>query len=118
MNLHTLTSQQFGKIVKLLNERQKLASDLAGVESQLARLSGGDSLSKPRAKAKSTGKRGALKTAIIRTLTAAGAKGLSIQDISKAVGRPTAAVSVWFYTTGRKIKGLRRVKRGIYTFKA
>jgi len=67
--------------------------------------------------AKKTGKRGAIKEQIVAALQKAGAKGISVKDLSTKLGVKPGNVHVWFATTGKTV-GVEKVAPGVYRLKA
>lgn len=63
-------------------------------------------------------KRGALSDSILKTLQAAGDKGITIKDLSKEVGANYRNVSVWFVTTGKKYPKVKKVGPAHYKMAA
>jgi hypothetical protein len=66
------------------------------------------------AKPAKKGKRGALKEAIIAELQAAGSKGVSVKDLSTKLGVKNQNLHVWFSTTGKTVKGLKKTGTGTW----
>ena len=62
--------------------------------------------------------RGALKEAIVAELQKAGTGGTSISAIAQALGVKELNVRAWFYATGKKIKNVKKVGRGVFGWKA
>ena len=62
------------------------------------------------------GKRGAVKEAIIKVVQAAGKAGISVKDVASTLGVKYGNVSVWFGSTGKKVKEIKRVGRGTYAW--
>lgn len=67
--------------------------------------------------AKKTGKRGAIKEQIVAALQKAGAKGISVKDLSTKLGVKPGNVHVWFATTGKTV-GVEKIAPGVYRLKA
>lgn len=67
---------------------------------------------------KAGSKRGALKGDIIKLLSAAGPEGVSVKDISSALGVKNQNVHVWFSTTGKKMPEIGKVGEARYAYKA
>lgn len=57
---------------------------------------------------KAKGKRGALKSAILRTLKKAGSQGLSAKELSDKLKVPNQNIHVWFSSTGKNVQGLKK----------
>ena len=70
------------------------------------------------ASSKSGGKRGALKDKIIATLREAGAKGVSVKELSKSLGVKNQNLHVWFSSTGKGLGTIQKVGTGRYRLKA
>jgi len=66
---------------------------------------------------KSSGKRGALKSRVLSALRRAGAKGISVKDLSKDLGVKTQNIHVWFSSTGKKLKEIHKIGPGFYRLK-
>lgn len=64
----------------------------------------------------SRSKRGAVKEAIIAAVKAAGKAGISVKDVALQLGVKYGNVSVWFGSTGKKVKEIKRVGRGTYAW--
>lgn len=67
---------------------------------------------------KSGGKRGALKDKILSALREAGAKGVSVKDLSKSLGVKNQNLHVWFSSTGKNLGTIQKVGSGRYRLKA
>jgi hypothetical protein len=57
-----------------------------------------------------------MKTAIVQLLTAAGASGLSVQDIAAKLKAKPGNVHAWFSSTGKTVKEIRKVKPATYAW--
>lgn len=113
MVLSDLSSAQLERLVQLIKEKESLQSKLAQVERSLNALEGGKvTKDKPLAK-KSGPRRGrhrvALKDALLKKLQTAGKEGLTVKELAASLKGNSASISVWFYTTGKKIKGIKKV---------
>ncbi len=62
------------------------------------------------------GKRGALKASILEALKAAGPAGLGAKELSTKLGVKNQNIHVWFSTTGKAVKGLKKSKTGTWTY--
>jgi len=77
---------------------------------------------KPRAQ-RASGKgskkapRGTLKPAILAALQDAPKDGLSVTEVADRIGAKRNTVNVWFYTTGKKVKELKKVSKGRFALK-
>jgi hypothetical protein len=57
-----------------------------------------------------------LKEAILKKLQTVGPEGITVKDLAASIGAKLGSVSVWFYTTGKKVKGLRKVSKGRFRY--
>ena len=120
MSLSSLTSAQLHQLIELVKEKEALQAKLAQVERSLAGLESGE-MTKEEASAKKRGprrgrRRAALKDGLLKTLQAAGKDGLSVKELAASLKAKPASVSVWFYTTGKKIKGIKKVGKARFAF--
>lgn len=67
---------------------------------------------------KGSGRRGALKSQILKLLSSAGPEGTSVKDISSKLGVKNQNVHVWFSTTGKKLPEVSKVGEARYAYKA
>jgi hypothetical protein len=68
----------------------------------------------PKAKGGKRGRRGALQEKVLAALKAAGSSGIAIKDLSSKVGAPYRNLQVWFATTGKKNKAIKKVGPAVY----
>ena len=112
MALSDLSSAQLERFIELVKEKEELQAKLEHVEGSLAQLTeenaskaiGGRRMLKKRRQ-----HRGKLKQGIGGALSSAGEKGLTVKELAERLGAKPSSVSVWFYTTGKKIKGIKKV---------
>ena len=113
MSLSSLTSAQLPRLIELVKEKEAIQAKLAQVERSLDGLqSGTPTNEKPPAKKRAPRRRrrrAALKDALLKKLAAAGKAGLTVKELAASLNAKPASVSVWFYTTGKKIKGIKKV---------
>ncbi len=64
------------------------------------------------------GKRGELAAKIMAALTAAGKNGVKVADLSKEFGVKRRNLFIWFATTGRKNKAIKKVGESHYVLEA
>ncbi len=72
-----------------------------------------------RTTAKSNGKpshRGQLKEQIIRNLQAAGKSGVAVKDLAAKLGRSYGSISVWFHSTAKGVKEIKKVAPGRFAW--
>ena len=60
--------------------------------------------------------RGGLKGRIIRALRAAGDKGVTVKDLAGKFGRSYGSISLWFHTTGKGVKEIKKVAPGKFAW--
>jgi len=53
---------------------------------------------------------------LIKTLQAAGKKGLSVKELAVKLKAKSTSISVWFYTTGKKIKAIKKIGRARFAY--
>ena len=68
------------------------------------------------AKAKKASVRGQLKERIIGALMAAGKQGVTIKDMSEKLGTSYGNISVWFHTTAKGVKEVKKVAPGRFAW--
>ena len=120
MSLSSLTSAQLHRLIELVKEKEAIQAKLAQVERSLADLESGE-VTKDDAPAKRRGprrgrRRAALKDGLLKALQAAGKEGLSVKELAAKLKAKPASVSVWFYTTGKKIKGIKKVGKARFAY--
>jgi hypothetical protein len=57
-----------------------------------------------------------MKERIIRALRAAGDKGATVKDLAGKLGRSYGSISVWFHTTGKGVKEIKKVAPGKFAW--
>jgi hypothetical protein len=62
--------------------------------------------------------RGGLAAQITEALTAAGKTGMNLRDLADKLGTKYANLSVWFATTGKKNKAIKKIGAGQYRLEA
>ena len=61
--------------------------------------------------------RGALLDRIVNELQGEAGRGVHIKDLSERLGVKVANLRVWFLTTGKKIKAIRKVEKATFAWK-
>jgi hypothetical protein len=131
MNLSTLPITQLRHILSLVEKKEAVQAELADVESKIAVLEKEKAKIEAKLPAKvqkkvvpvSTGKpskagrKGSLKVKVLALLEQAGKDGLHVVDIVKKLKVKDANLRVWFSTTGKKMKGLKKVSPGVYALR-
>jgi hypothetical protein len=134
MALLNLSSAQLAQLIGLVKERETLQAKLDRVNSSLTALEGGAAPvrrgRKPGRPAKvkavgrppgrpagSKGKRGKrLKQPLLKALKAAGPSGITVKELSAKLKVKPNNVFSWFYTTGKKVSGIKKVGEAKYAF--
>ena len=60
--------------------------------------------------------RGQLKEQIIRNLQAAGKSGVAVKDLAAKLGRSYCSISVWFHSTAKGVKEIKKVAPGRFAW--
>lgn len=125
MSIGNLNAAGLRQLISLVEKRDALAAELEKVEKALSSaVAGGvvpklSVLSKKAGTASKTakkGRRGALKEAILNALQEAGPAGLGAKDLSTKLGVKNQNIHVWFSTTGKTVKGLKKTKTGTWAY--
>jgi hypothetical protein len=137
------TNPLAGFSLQQLKRAVAIREKVEGLERELDRIIGGESVGKRSARrrkglrrAASRGRlpkavkgrsamrrrmaspRGGLKWRIIRALTAAGGKGVTVKDLAGRLGKSYGNISVWFHTTGKGVKEIKKVAPGKFVWAA
>ena len=89
----------------------------AGMKARWAKRKGKKPMARvAKAKAKRRSPGAPLKARIVGTLKAAGKSGATIKDLAKKLGKSYGNISVWFHTTGKKIKEIKKVEPGRFAW--
>lgn len=113
MKFTDLTSAQLAELTRLIAQKEKLAAQLAAIDAKLENLGGGKARAAKGTKAKGRrgprkgSKPGRLKEAVLAALSGSGA-GLTIKELSAKLKVKPNNLYSWFYTTGRKVSGLKK----------
>jgi AraC-like DNA-binding protein len=59
-----------------------------------------------------------LKDAIIQELKSTGNQGINLKDLASKLGATSTQLSIWFGTTGKKMKEIVKLGRGQYAWTA
>lgn len=119
MPLSSLTSVQLHRLIKLVKEKEILQARLAKVESSLEALDGGkgeNAKAAPAKRPRRGRRRVSLKDGILKKLQAAGKEGLTVNELAASFKANAGSVSVWFYTTGKKVKEIKKVGKARYAY--
>jgi hypothetical protein len=109
MALSDLSSSQLQRLIQLVKEKESIQAKLNEINHSLENLEGGKATpTEPTAK-KGHRRRGKLKDGLLKKLHAAGKEGLTVKELAASLKAKPSSVSVWFYTTGKKIRGIKKV---------
>jgi hypothetical protein len=114
MTLTNLSSAQLERLVQLVKEKETLQARLDQLNRALDALGKGHASSESKTggtKARTGGRRRrvGLRDALLKSLEAAGKDGVTVKELANKLKAKPSSVSVWFYTTGKKIKGIKKV---------
>src|SRR5579862_2323103 len=118
---------------------QEIAAVLSGAVASIAKVSESAAAApaskpakargrKPRAKKGAAPKKaapkaakavasGSVKDQVLAVLEGAGPEGLSVGEIADKIGWKRSSANVWFYTTGKKVREIKKVGRGRFALK-
>ncbi len=130
MSLANLTSDQLNRLVELIKHKEQLQAQLTQIDAELQSLESGSPLPKKRgrkpgrpsgsilatkpAKTRKRGKR--LKGSLLKALETAGAAGITVKELSAKLNVKPGNIFSWFYTTGKKVKGIKKVGEAKYSY--
>jgi len=124
MSLSNLSSAQLARLIGLIKEKEALQAKLDRVDKALLSLENGGVVLKKRgrkpgrpalkgsAKAGKRGKR--LKEPLLKALKKAGSSGITVKELAAKLKVKPGNIFSWFYTTGKKIKGISKVGEAKY----
>ncbi len=91
----------------------------AGMKARWAKRKGKRRMSKIVAvKTKKPSSRAPVKERIVRTLKAVGKPGATVKDLAAKLGKSYGNISVWFHTTAKGIKEIKKVGPGRFAWGA
>ena len=89
----------------------------AGMKARWAKRKGKQRVSAlAAAKAKGRTPRAPLKERIVQTLKTTGKSGVTVKDLAAKLGRSYGNISVWFHTTAKGIKEIKKVEPGRFAW--
>ena len=89
----------------------------AGMKARWAKRKGPRRMSKlVAAKTEKPSTRGQLKDRIVQNLKAAGKSGATVKDLAAKLGKSYGNISVWFHTTGKGLKEIKKVAPGKFAW--
>jgi hypothetical protein len=117
MSLSSFSSSDLSKLIQLVKEKEVLQAKLSQVNSAIDVLGSDIQAKVPSKRAPRRGRRGAsLKDSILKALEVAGKAGASVKELAEHLKANHGSVAVWFYTTGKKVKGLKKIGPGKYSY--
>jgi hypothetical protein len=126
MSLSNLSSAQLTQLIGLIKEKESLQAKLAQVDASLKAIESGKSAPKKRGRkpgrppsvktgvAKKTRRSKRLKEPLLKLLKGAGASGITVKQLASTLKVKPGNIFSWFYTTGKKIKGIKKVGEAKY----
>jgi uncharacterized protein YjcR len=129
MSLSNLSSAQLARLIRLIKQKEGLQAKVESIDAEIASLEGGTSAPKRRGRkpgrppgsvAKVGRKPGRkskrLKEPLLKALAAAGSSGVKVKDLASQLKVKPGNIFSWFYTTGKKIKGIKKVGEAKYAY--
>jgi len=132
MSLSNLSSAQLAQLIGLAQEKELLQAKLDQINAELHALETGKPVPKKRGRkpgrpagtktkigVEKKAKRGKrLKEPLLKALTAAGSSGITVKELAAKLKVKPGNIFSWFYTTGKKIKGINKVGEAKYAYSA
>jgi hypothetical protein len=138
MAFENLSSASLRQLIGLIRKKESLQAKLDRVESALRSLgSGGVSAGPGRGRgrrrrgpgrpakkaaapaARGGGRRkrgGRLKGPLLKALKAGGSSGVTVKDLAAKLKVKPGNIFSWFYTTGKKVSGIKKVGEARYSY--
>jgi hypothetical protein len=132
MSLANLTSDQLTKLIGFITEKEQLQEQITRLDAEIEALGSGGAILKRRGRPPGRPRSNApispstkprlrlkrLKGGILKALESAGAEGITVKEIATKVKVKPSNVFSWFYSTGKKIKGLKKIGEAKYSLKS
>jgi hypothetical protein len=125
--LRDIPSAALKQLVKLSERKEALMARIQEIDREMLRVENKFGIpSKDRDSASVTvsdtsqplarqrARRGALKAKIVRALRERGAKGATVGELSQKLNVATANLYVWFNSTGKNVRGLKKIGTAKY----
>jgi hypothetical protein len=115
MPLSTLSSADLSKLIQLVKDKELLEAKLSQVRSAIDGLASGQTAKgnkSPKRQTRRKRRRSSLKVSILKALQVSGKEGLNVKELATNLKANPGSVSVWFYTTGKKVKGIKKIGPG------
>jgi hypothetical protein len=130
MSLSNLSSAQLARLIRLIKQKEVLQAKVESIDAEVAALEGGKVAPKRRGRkpgrppgsvAKVAGRKAGrkskrLKEPLLKALAAAGSSGVKVKDLAAQLKVKPGNIFSWFYTTGKKIKGIKKVGEAKYAY--
>ena len=117
------------RLIRLIKQKEVLQAKVESIDAEITGLEGGTTAPKRRGRkpgrppgsvAKVGRKPGRkskrLKEPLLKALAAAGSSGVKVKDLATQLKVKPGNIFSWFYTTGKKISGLKRNSDGQYIY--
>jgi len=121
MNLTQISSIDLRQIGKLIETKERLLAEVAEIDRELTKFESGEpsypTNAIPGYQLNGTRvPRGALKARIVDLVKSAGTSGITVKDLAGTLGVKAGNIYVWFNTTGRKVKEIKKVGLAKYSW--
>ena len=133
MALSNLSSAQLAHLIGLVKEKETLETRLEHINAQLNSLESGKPVGKKRGrkpgrppgtknklaavvKGGKTKRGKRLKAPLLKLLSAAGSSGITVKELAAKLKVKPGNIFSWFYTTGKKISGIKKVGEAKYAY--
>jgi len=132
MALLNLSSAQLAHLIRLVKEKETLLAQLERIDGALTALEGGKAPGKrgrkpgrppkvagrgPGRPPGKTGRRGKrIKAALLKIMKSAGSGGITVKELAAKLKIKPNNVFSWFYTTGKKVSGIKKVGEAKYSY--
>jgi uncharacterized protein YjcR len=137
MSLSNLSSAQITTLIRLVKQKESAQAKVDKLTARIEALESGS----PSATAPKRGRRGPgrppksgkkkagvgrppgrrskrLKAPLLKALQAAGATGITVKELAEKLKVKPGNVFSWFYTTGKKVSGIKKVGEARYAYTA
>jgi hypothetical protein len=132
MPLENLTSSQLSRLIGLVKEKEQLQAQIARIDCEIQTLGSGGPVVKRRGRSRGRPKGSAntvavpkprrrlkrIKEAVVKALQDAGTDGITVKEIAGKLKVEPSNIFSWFYTTGKKMKGLKKIGEAKYSLRS
>ena len=134
MALFNLSSAQLARLIELVKTKESLQAKLEEISAELQALETGKPAPKKRGrkpgrpagsgvkakvavvKAGKTRRGKRLKEPLLKALSSAGSSGITVKELAAKLKVKPGNIFSWFYTTGKKISGIKKVGEAKYAY--